>query len=350
MTTGIHTADVHLSAPDDERMAALRAVLERAQSEDADVVTIGGDLFDQPEDVERLRADLRNDLFSDQPFEILLIPGNHDIEAFRRDIFFGDSCTVMTDEPYEQWTAESGDLRVTGLPYRERPDDDLLLALQDRPEFDGTEALLLHCSLDAPIDADTGDEGTRRYFPVKEGLLTELGFDLYLAGHYHSSHTVKFDDGSAFTYPGTPASTSSAETGRRHASMYDTDDGLSLVPLDTYHRVHREVTVIPGEEPSVLEEIDRWAESTAVNANEATMRVEGYTERAEHEFDDDLRSVAAPARVTNQTRGVGHVKGHPLFRAFEEELEMTDWDEETQAAVRQRTLAVFSQLGARGEL
>jgi exonuclease SbcD len=350
MTRVVHTADAHLSTTDDERMAALRAVLERAETEDAEVVTIGGDLFDQPEDVERLRTALRNDLFSDQPFEILLIPGNHDIEAFRRDVFFGDSCTVMTDEPYEHWTGPRGDLRVTGLPYREHPDDDLLLALQDRPEFDGTEALLLHCSLDAPIDADTGDEGTRRYFPVKEGVLTELGFDLYLAGHYHSSHTVKFDDGSAFTYPGTPASTSSAETGRRHASVYDTEDGLSLVPLDTYHRVHREVTVIPGEGRSVLEEIERWTDHIAADADEATLRVEGYTERPEDEFDEDLRSVATPARVTNETRGVRHVKGHPLFRAFEEELETTDWDEETEEAVRQRTLAVFSQLGARGDL
>lgn len=350
MTTLLHTADVHLTATDDERMAALRTVLDRAETKDADAVTIGGDLFDQPEDVERLRTDLRNELFADQPFEILLIPGNHDTEAFRGDVFFGDSCTALTAEPFEQWTTPEEDLRITGLPYREHPEDDLLLALQDRPDFDGAEALLVHCSLDAPIDAETGDEGTRRYFPVQESLLTQLGFDFYLAGHYHSSHTVKFDDGSSFTYPGTPASTSSAETGRRHASVLDTAGGLSLIPLDTYHRVHREVTVIPGEEESVLSEIGRWAEGPASDADEATLRVEGYTERSEAEFDEHLRATAAPATVTNETRGVAHVTGHPLFRAFEDELEATDWDEETHQAVRQRTLAVFSQLGAKGDL
>lgn len=350
MTAVLHTADVHLTTTHDERLAGLRAVLDRAKTEDADVVTIGGDLFDQPEDVERLRTDLRNDLFADQPFEILVIPGNHDIEAFRGDVFFGDSCTVMTAEPFEHWTAPEDDLRITCLPYREHADDELLLDLQDRTPFDGTEALLLHCSLDAPFDADTGDEGTRRYFPVTESVLTELGFDFYLAGHYHSSHTVKFDSGSAFTYPGTPASTSRAETGRRHASVLDTAGGLSLIPLDTYHRVHREVTVIPGEEESVLSEITRWAEGSAANADEATLRAEGYTERPEGEFDEHLRSAAAPASVTNDTRGVAHVTGHPLFRAFEDELETADWDEETHQAVRQRTLAVFSELGARGDI
>lgn len=350
MTTVIHTADVHLSTTDDERIRALRTVLDRAEAEAADVVTIGGDLFDQPEDVERLRTDLRNDLFADQPFEILLIPGNHDIDAFRDDVFFGDSCTVMGTEPFEHWTAPGGDLRITGLPYRERADDELLLELQERTAFDGTEALLLHCSLDAPFDTHTGDEGTRRYFPVQESLLTELGFDFYLAGHYHTSHRVTFDDGSSFTYPGTPASTSSAETGQRHASILEIGDGLSLVPLETYHRVHRSVTVVPGQEASALSEIARWAESSAADADEAALHVEGYTERPEDEFDDELRSTAAPANVTNDTRGVAHVTGHPLFRAFEDELEAIDWEEETSQAVRQRTLAVFSQLGARGDI
>jgi len=209
MTRVLHTADVHLASDAPERTEALDALLERAEREGIDVVTIGGDLFDDPEDVERLRADLRNGPFSGRPFDVVVIPGNHDVAAYRGDVFFGDACTVIAADPFGHWTAPDGDLRITGLPYRERPDDDLLLALQDRTPFDGTEVLLLHCSLDAPFqDDDPGDDGGRHYFPVTERLLAELDFDAYLAGHYHAPHQLSLPNGAPFTYPGTPASTS----------------------------------------------------------------------------------------------------------------------------------------------
>lgn len=350
MTTVLHTADVHLQAVDDERMAALRSVLQRAETDGADVVTIGGDLFDNPGDVERLRGPLRNDVFADRPFEILLIPGNHDVEAFRGDIFFGDVCTVVTGDSFSHWTAPTGDLRITALPYRSRPDDDLLLALQDRDPFDGPEALLLHCTLDAPVDAETGDEGARRYFPVSESLLAELGFEYYLAGHYHSSHRVPIGENSTFTYPGTPASTKTSETGRRHVSILDTDDGLSLAPIETFHYAHRRFTVVPGDEEAILEEIRSWVDTNAIERAETTVEVDGFVAMDEATFAAALEEATGPATVTDDTRGVAHVQSHPLYRAFEAELEETDWDEETRQAARQRTLEVFTHLSAGGEI
>lgn len=58
----LHTSDVHLTLDAPERREALRDPLAKAEEEAFDVVTIGGDLFDRPEDVEALRSDLRNDL------------------------------------------------------------------------------------------------------------------------------------------------------------------------------------------------------------------------------------------------------------------------------------------------
>lgn len=351
MVRVLHTADVHLAADTDERMAALRTLLDRAEGDDIDVVTIGGDLFDDPAAVERLRTDLRNDLFADRPFEILLIPGNHDVEAFRGDVFFGDACTVVTDEPFGHWTAPDGSLRITGLPYRERPDDDLLLALQDRDPFDGPEALLLHCSLDAPFDDyETGDEEARRYFPVTTELLTELGFDYYLAGHYHSAHQVSFPNGAAFTYPGTPASTSTAETGRRRVSVLDPSDGIDFETLDTFHYVSRSFTATPGAERELLASVREWADQHVRESADASVHVDGFVETDEATFHEELTAAASPASVTNDTRGVEHVLSDPLFRSFEAELEETDWDDETAATVRERTLDVFSELAAQGEI
>jgi DNA repair exonuclease SbcCD nuclease subunit len=332
-------------------MDALRAALDLAEREEIDVVTVGGDLFDQPENVEQLRTDLRNDLFSNRPFQIILIPGNHDIEAYRGDVFFGDACTVITDEPFEHWTAPDGNLRITGLPYRERPDDELLLALQDREPFEGTEILLLHCSLDAPFDDyETGDEGTRRYFPVTEELLSELEFDYYLAGHYHSPHLVSFSDGSEFTYPGTPASTKSSETGQRRVSILEPAGGINFEPLETFHYVSREYTATPGTEERLLDDVREWSQQHVTDFSTASVRVDGFIEMDEEQFHEHLTEAASPAGVQNKTRSVEHILSHPLFSSFERELEEMDWDDETAGKVTERTLEVFSQLSARGEL
>jgi DNA repair exonuclease SbcCD nuclease subunit len=351
MTRVLHTADIHLTPDDQERMDALRSLLDLAEQDDIDVVTIGGDLFDQPENLEQLRTDLRNDLFSNRPFEIILIPGNHDIEAYRGDVFFGDSCTVITEEPFGQWIAPDESLRITGLPYTERADDDLLLSLQDREPFEGTEVLLLHCSLDAPFDDhETGNEGTHRYFPVTEELLVELGFDYYLAGHYHNPRHVSFSNGAEFTYPGTPASTSTSETGPRRVSVLDPDDGIDFEPLDTFHYVSREFTATPGAEQELLDDVRAWAQQHVTESSEASIEVDGFVEMDEEGFHEELTAAASPAKVTNETRSVEHILSHSLYKSFEAELEETGWDDETTAKVTERTLEVFSQLTAQGKI
>ncbi|WP_424016183.1 metallophosphoesterase family protein (plasmid) [Halorientalis pallida] len=351
MTKILHTADVHLRSNRPERRDALAAVLSLAADEAVDVVTIGGDLFDRPEDVEELRTDLRNDLFRDRSFEVLLIPGNHDVAAYRENILFGDSCIVMLDEPFEHWTSPEGDVRVTGVPYRERPDDKFLLALKDREPFDGTEVLLLHCSLDAPFeDIETGAEETGRYFPVTETLLADLGFDYYLAGHYHGPNVVSVGDDATFTYPGTPASTSESETGRRIVSLLDPTDGIRTIPLDTFHYALKSVTVTPGSEQTIIETLEKWADRHAVDSTDATVTVDGFIAMDETTFDERLSEAVKPATVRNETRNVGQLQSHPLYQSFETELAEMEWDDETRDAVRQRTLEVFSTLDAGGAI
>lgn len=351
MTTVLHTADVHLAADEPERWEALRTLLGTAADEAIDVVTIGGDLFDDPGTLEEFRPRLRNDLFADRPFEILLIPGNHDIEAYRGDVFFGDACSVLTEEPFDHWTAPDGDLRITALPYRDQPDDELLIALQNRAPFDGVEALLFHGSLDAPFDEhETGEEGTRRYFPVTEEVLTELGFDYYLAGHYHSPHKVPLADGAEFAYPGTPASTRRSETGQRRVSILDPADGITLEALDSFHYVSREDTVVPGDEEELLDDIRDWADQQLVESALGSIHVDGLIEMDEQQFHEELTSAADPASVTDETRAVDHVLAHPLFAEFREELAQMEWDDAEAEAVTRRTLDVFSHLSVEGEV
>lgn len=351
MTEVIHTADVHVDTTHDERLEALKHLLQLAEKRGVEVVTIGGDLFDHPEDLDQLRPTFRNNLFADRPFEILLIPGNHDDAAFRGDIFFGNSCTVLDGSPFDSWTTSDDDLRIIGLPYQDQVDDELLFSLQSRDGFEGTDVLLLHCSLNAPFSGtQTGDEGARQYFPVNEGVLTELGFDYYLAGHYHSQHKVSFDDGSKFTYPGTPASTRSSETGRRQVAFLDPAEGISFRRLNTFHHASREFVVTPGKEDSLLDAVRNWASAHAIESAEASIHVEGFVEVDEQEFHEQLTEAAGTATVTDDTRGVEPILSHPLYQSFVDELTATEWDEPTREVVRERTIAVFSELYSQGEI
>lgn len=352
MTKLIHTADVHLRPDTRERYEALQAVIDTAITRDVDVLTIGGDLFDRPEDVETLRGDLRTDLFSDLPFEILLIPGNHDIDAFRGDLFFGDACTVMA-EPQAQfatWASTDNSLRIVGIPYQETVTDELLLALSQREPFDGTDVLLFHGSVDAPINGDAGEEAAHRYFPITQDQLADLQFDFYLAGHYHTAHKLHFETGSEFAYPGTPASTRTSETGRRRVVSLDPDEGLDFELIDSHHYLEKHVTVTPGEEDAVCDEIESWVETTVTTMAECSVTVDGFVEMRESRFDTKLQRAATPVSVTNMTRSIDHILDHPVIREFKERLSERDWNEETKAAVWQRTLSAATAIESSGGL
>lgn len=347
MTVLVHTADVHLRPEADEQLDALEAVMDTATELDADVVTIGGDLFDRPEDVELMRSDLRNRFFADHPFEILLIPGNHDVDAFRGDLFFGDSCTVIADEEfYGTWTSSNEDLKIVGIPYQKKLTDDLLLELDNRDDFEGAEVLLFHGSLDAPIGADTGDEDEYRYFPVNEEVLSELDFDYYLAGHYHGAHHLQFDTGAEFAYPGTPASIRTTETGRRRVVRLDPSDGISFEPLDTFHYLEKGLTIAPGDEEAVIEELDEWVETTVSPSAEPSITVKGVVDQDESDFATSLHEVADPEWITNETVSVEHVTSHPVLEEFQVRLEEQEWNDETKEAVWTRTLRVASQVAS----
>lgn len=348
----VHTADIHLRPESEERLDALAEVLSVAEAEEAEVLTIGGDLFDEPENVDQLRSELRTEYFSDLSFEVLLIPGNHDVEAYRGDLLFGDSCTVMANPSahFSTWTSPDESLRITGIPYQEHPTDELLLALGDRSEFSGDEALLFHGSLDAPIGADTGEESEYRYFPVGEELLEDLGFDYYLAGHYHSAHQLQFEDGSEFAYPGTPASTRTSETDRRVVATLELEDGLGFEPIETFHYLEKEVAVTPGDEDAVRAEIESWVESNVTEYAEASVLVTGVFDEPEDEFGDSLDDAAGPASVTNRALGVDHVLDHAVLQEFRERLDGKEWDEGTKQSVWKRTLRAASEIGSAGEL
>ena len=382
----VHTADVHLHPDAPERREALEAVLDRADATDADAVTIGGDLFEDEVAAERLRPDLRS-LFSDRPFPIVVIPGNHDREAFEGDVFFGSTVHSATAEPFEHVRIESrtpsadasaAAARVTCVPYTRDVDDDLLVALRDRDPFDGPEYLLVHCSLEAPAaTAETGDEEATRYAPVTRSQLGALDFDAVLAGHYHGANRVGLpesaplgsagssstaDGGGTFVYPGTPASVTSAETGRRSLAIVDaaaTPD-VSLEALETFHYDELDLVVRPGQADRTIESVREQVATWADRDVEARILIEGFVDRDEAAFASALEDAAGNVPMENRTRSVAHLLEHPIYREFEARLdadtalEATERDDHDPDRLvedaRERVLAAMADLAAAGEL
>lgn len=362
MVTILHTADVHLDPAARERQAGLEAVLSLADAEGVDVVTIGGDLFDSEVAAEELRDSLR-ELFSDRDYPILTIPGNHDADAFRGNLVFGENFEPVTVDPFEHVLVADGATRITCLPYTPQPTDELLLSLTEREPFDGPEALLIHCSLEAPVAGGVGDEGEKRYFPIGKEELAELDYDYYLAGHYHASHHTDLSNGGRFVYPGTPTAVTRSETGRRTVALIETDAGqaVSLRHLETFHYDELSRQVTPGSEAAVIEAIETHVATWADRNVAAQITLDGYTEMAEDEFDEAVNAAAGPVPLDNNTRTVEHILAHELFQDFAAELADRETPQATEARgdydpqlfkddVWDQTLDVFATLSAEGTL
>lgn len=348
MTKILHTSDVHLAVDHPERLEALREVLILAEQEDAELLTISGDLFDSGEDAEQLRPDLRDE-FSDRGYRILSIPGNHDHEAYRGDLHFGTDFEALLESPFGFVT--EADVRVVGLPYAPRLTDDIRLALRNREDYEGPEVLLIHGSLEAPFEERyAGDEETR-YCPITKAGVDALGFDYVLAGHYHNVHEVRLPSGGTFVYPGSPASVARDETGPRRAVLVDTDEGtVETLQLPTSHFDRLELTIVPGQEEEALERIQGWAEKRADRKVEAEVIVEGHTERPEDEFQESLEAASEPLEVINKTLSVGRVLAHPLYKEFIEGIEEAEGEHDLRDGAKRRVLEVFSKLFAQGQI
>ena len=91
----IQTSDLHLNPDKSETIQALEFILGTGKNNSADILTIGGDLFDSAKDVETLRSQLRK-IFSGNDFRIISIPGNHDIDAYTRNLNFGEDLKMVT--------------------------------------------------------------------------------------------------------------------------------------------------------------------------------------------------------------------------------------------------------------
>ncbi|MBN2231179.1 MAG: DNA repair exonuclease [Candidatus Thorarchaeota archaeon] len=342
----LHTADLHIQEKKKETIDALEEILRIAEENKVDVITFGGDIFHSPKDADILRPTLRK-TFQNAKSRIIAIPGNHDGSILSKKFDFGFE--VIYEEPFG--IREIDDVAIVGVPYRELPDDDMLLDLKHAADNFPTRLLLLHCTLDWGQNRDMyGGESQRNYFPISQELLSELKYDFVLAGHFHSIYeTIKLDSG-IFVYPGSPVSLTWKELGKRHVAIVDTSKRkIKQVALDTFYYDSLEVNISPFQERTAFDSIKAWYDERSNDNNELMVVAKGAISIGESDFQRELEKLATNAIIDNQVRNVQDVLNHPLFKRFNNLIDERD-DQAEVDSVRRLVLRVMSSLLGSEEL
>ncbi len=218
----LHFADLHLDRSfagqrlfgvaaqrrREDLRAALQRIVERAQRDQCDLITCGGDLFEQ-ESVTRETAFFAAQTLGSAGRPVLIAPGEGDPavpSSPYRWLRWPSNVTIATHEelrPYrfgevQVWTAGFTRPDVSESPLR---------------GFSGTgggvSLLLLHGS-----DMSAVPEGAVPCAPIVASQVEDCGFQHALLGHYHQPST-----GPRLTYPGSPEPLGWSETGRHGVAL-----------------------------------------------------------------------------------------------------------------------------------
>lgn len=345
----LHTSDLHLSDKKPATLHALKEILKISKKKKIDILTIGGDLFDSALDANILRPKLRK-LFSGNDFEIIAIPGNHDIEAYEKNLDFGSDITIFTKQPFEIYTKKN--LTIVAVPFTEIFTKDLYKSLRNCSNQSDTNILLIHCTLD--IDFSSGDFGSEsQYCSVSSKTLSELGFDFIFAGHFHKSTiNKKIGENSTFIYPGSPISLTKKELGRRNAILYNENKNrINTVELDTFYRDRYIANIVPGKEKEELTKIENWINTHTSSNCELEIFTRGYISKSEKHFGRALKEIVKikeQATIENECENISEVLKHPLYSKFKKKLEEKSLPEHLE--VDNIAIKVISELLSKREL
>jgi DNA repair exonuclease SbcCD nuclease subunit len=255
----LHTADIHLRELGDERWDTLVTLLRLGAKEKVGLFVISGDLFNEDIDAEKLRPKIR-EVFSNNPFRIVIIPGNHDKESFKDGKYFGENVDVILNAGSPIDTYE--DVRVFGIPFEPLSSQEIikiLLSIEKTLKPDKKNILLFHGELLGQFfsQREYGDEGDERYMPVKLSYFKDLNIDYILAGHFHSGFDyweTEPDSHKYFVYSGSPIAITKREIGRRKVNIFKVGEKPNEVTVDTPHYEDVEVVLDPltEEDPEII--------------------------------------------------------------------------------------------------
>jgi DNA repair exonuclease SbcCD nuclease subunit len=229
----LHFADLHLDRSfASERLygvgaqrrrgdlrAALQRIVERAREAQVDVITCGGDLFEQ-DHVTRDTAAFLTQTLGGAGLPVLIAPGNADPavpSSPYRYLRWPDNVTIAAHADLRPYRYGDVDVWAAGFMRPEVSE----APLRDFPRRgEGTHLLVLHAS-----DMSQVPEGVTPYKPILPSQVEQAGFAHALLGHYHQASTS-----GPMTYPGSPEPLGWNETGR-HCTALVTIEGDGAVQV-----------------------------------------------------------------------------------------------------------------------
>jgi DNA repair exonuclease SbcCD nuclease subunit len=339
----LHTADIHLREHQDERWKALQEIIGVGKREKIDVLAISGDLFDKGIDAERLRPQIR-EVFSKTGFKILILPGNHDAESFESGLYYGEDVSVLSDTTPQEFE----DVRIVGLPYEPVEIEEVfsrIQALRGSLKEDKTNILMYHGEL---LDLffsreDMGDEGQRRYMPIKVSFFEDLKIDYVLAGHFHTRfETIELGNSGMFIYPGSPVSITKAETGQRKANLLITDQRPREYLLDTFHFQRIVIEFDPFVEMNPIDQVKQSLRKLHPKAR-ALYTLKGYINSrklgiSESQLIKELNTIVkgkCDEEPSCQIADIKKILENDIFKSFKEKVESSECDEDQKRQMLQ---------------
>jgi len=349
----IHTSDIHLSFKKKQCLDALEGILDTAGKKKADLVIIGGDMFDSSQEADTLRPKLRK-LMSSLPFSILVIPGNHDMEAYSSDMNFGDSVQVANKHPFE--VLDFKDVRIAAVPYANQAFNELTVPLKESIDEGKLNILVIHCSLDISHlgEDEYGDEKRQAYLPVNSKVLGDIGFDYVFAGHFHTRAVEsRLSEKTLFFYPGSPASVTRKEKGRRSVVFLDTKkkpaERISLLDLDSFYYDDVRVEFMPKKEEEALKELEKILREYRGQKVEIDLTVGGFIASGEKDISERIKKIVKAAaagdvavNTAEEYRDISSVLEDPLYAAFKKNLDDSGLDEELKRDMDEMVILKFS--------
>jgi exonuclease SbcD len=327
----VHAADIHLDSPmhgltaydtapvGELRLAtrvALRNLVDLTIAERADVLLIGGDLYDGDWDDYATGALFVREAqrLAEAGVRIALVTGNHDARSrITRSLRLPANVSVLPVEAPGTVVYDDLGLAVHGQGYATQAVLEDLSARYPVPLGGLLNVGLLHTSAD-------GRPGHERYAPCRIDRLAAHGYDYWALGHVHERELLHADP--PILFPGCLQGRHVRETGPKGATVVTTDGPGGELVLTEHVLDHVRWAVCEvdasalADEDEVLEAVGE-AVGDAVEAAEgrllaARVRVTGASPahaalvRAGSGFDWEVRSVAG--EVAGEAAWIEQVK------------------------------------------
>jgi exonuclease SbcD len=246
----LHLADVHLDRPfvgldldsarrrREELRRTFESCLGMAQERGAELVTIGGDLWEE----EHVTADTRRWVaakLDELNLPVGLICGNHDPLIPGGSYARTDWPASVHRFPTSELTEFAlGDVSVWGASWTGGSFSTTFLDRFSAPRDGRTHILLLHGTAGASALLDK----ECRYGPFDAQSVLGAGFARCLAGHIHTAHEL-----GPVIYPGSPEPLGWSETGRHCVALLDVAEDseihVELVDTNAHEYEHRTIDV-----------------------------------------------------------------------------------------------------------